>query len=429
MKAMPILLVIIFTTSCSQPKEDISSLADYISYLSLVESVSNDSKEDELRFWSARLSANHHDATALLKIAGLFAERFKSTGQINDILLSDSLYTTALKYTPDDNVGIYHCLAANAITQHKFRLAGKYAEKALAQNDKKAASLLIMTDVALELGDYAKAKRTLNQFSNKNAFAYLIREAKLKDHEGKLDTAILLMEKAYDRIKGNKALAQWTLSNLADMYSHAGKIDKGYQAYLDVLANNPLDDYALKGIAWIVLSNDRNTVDSKTIMNTLVARKRMPEAFLLLAEIAEVEGNEIEKMKNLKKFMAMASLPSYKTMYHKYLAILYAEEFQNPEACLAIAREEIINRPTPQSYDLLAWGYYHHKNFKKALEVALEKIEHQTFEPEAYYHLGMIYLAAGNRVRGRFYLEEALASEFELGPSIGEKIKKTIDTL
>jgi len=429
MKTTPILFVIILITSCTQPQKEISSFADYERYLRPAQSVSNDPKEEEFRFWTERLSTNHNDATALLKIAGLFAERFKLTGQIQDIVMSDSLYTAVLRFTPEDNVSIYHCLAANAVAQHKFRLAGTYAKKALEQNDKKAASLLIMTDVALELGDYAKARRTLNQFSNKNAFAYLIREAKLKDHEGKLDTAILLMEKAFDRIKGNKALAQWTLSNLADMYGHAGEIDKGYEAYLNVLTNNPQDDYALRGIAWIAISNDRNTVDSKAIINTLVARKRMPEAYLLLAEIAEVEGNETEKIKNLKKFMAMASLPSYKTMYHKYLAILYAEEFQDPEACLKIASEEIMNRPTPQSYDLLAWGYYHQKNFKKALEVATNSVEHQTFEPEAYYHLGMIYLAAGNRARARFYLEEALASEFELGPSIGEKIKKTINTL
>ena len=47
-----------------------------------------------------------------------------------------------------------------------------------------------------------------------------------------------------------------------------------------VLKNNPDDDYALKGIAWIAFSNDNNTIDSKNIMNTLASRKRMPEAYL-----------------------------------------------------------------------------------------------------------------------------------------------------
>lgn len=430
MKTTLILFTIVFfAASCTNRKKVITSYTDYAEYLSPAMLASNNSKEEEFKFWTDRLSKNKKDETSLLKLAGLFADRFKTSGLVQDIIWSDSLYTAVLENAPEGNVDIYHSLATNAITQHKFRLASTYAEQALALKEKKAASLLIIADVALELGDYAKATRTLKQFTNKHAFAYLIREAKVKDHEGKLDTAILLMERAYERIKGNKTLAQWTLSNLADMYGHAGKIHKAYQTYLTVLENNPNDDYALKGIAWVALSNDHNTADSKTIMNTLASQKRMPEAYLLLAEIAAVEGNENEKIKNLKKFIAIASQPSYKTMYHKYLAILYAEEFQNSEACLTIAREEIRNRPTPQSYDLLAWGYYHEKNFKKALEVAMEKVEHQTFEPETYYHLGMIYLAAGDRIQARHYLEEALTSEFELGPSIGEKVKKTLNTL
>ena len=56
---------------------------------------------------------------------------------------------------------------------------------------------MMLTDVSLELGDYATARRTLQQFKNKNSFAYLIREVKLKDHEGDLEGAITSMERAY----------------------------------------------------------------------------------------------------------------------------------------------------------------------------------------------------------------------------------------
>ena len=234
------------------------------------------------------------------------------------------------------------------------------------------------------------------EFKNKNSFAYLIRKAKLKDHEGLLDSAIVCMEKAYQRIKGNKALSQWTLSNLADMYGHAGRIEDSYDLYLEVLKDNPKDDYALKGIAWIALSHDLNTEAAKTIINELAVRKRMPEAHLMLAEIAELDGNQMEKADQLKKFKSLVSLPEYKNMYHKYLATLEADEFQNPTAAVSIAQAEIANRPTPQSYDLLAWAYYHQNNFREALSIATRQVENQTFEPEAFYHLGIIYQANGN---------------------------------
>ena len=284
-------------------------------------------------------------------------------------------------------------------------------------------------DVSLEIGDYARANLVLREFRNKNSFAYLIRKAKLKDHEGHLDSAIVCMEKAYRRIKGNKALSQWTRSNLADMYGHAGRIKDSYDLYLEVLKDNPKDDYALKGIAWIALSHDLNINEAKTIVNELAVRKRMPEAHLMLAEIAELDGDQVEKADQLKKFKSLVAIPEYKNMYHKYLATLEAEEFQNPDAAVAIATKEIANRPTPQSYDLLAWAYYQQNNFREALSIATRQVENQTFEPEAFYHLGVIYQANGNNEKASYYLNAALASEFELGPSTCKKIKLALKNL
>ena len=424
-----IFLLLVCLLSCNRSKKVITHFDDYKSYLSPAKHVSNDQTTEELKFWEERLKTNNNDEASLAKLGSIHAELFKSTGLVEHILISDSLYTRVLKNYPKGNVEIYQSLAANAITQHKFQSAKDYTEKALALKDKKAASLLILVDVSLEIGDYATANLVLKDFKNKNSFAYLIRKAKLKDHEGHLDSAIVCMEKAYRRIKGNKALSQWTRSNLADMYGHAGRIKDSYDLYLEVLKDNPKDDYALKGIAWIALSHDLNTGAAKTIINELAVRRRMPEAHLMLAEIAELDGNQTEKADHLKKFKSLVTFPQYKTMYHKYLAVLEAEEFQNPDAAVGIALEEIANRPTPQSYDLLAWAYYQQNNFKEALSVATRQVENQTFEPEAFYHLGIIYQANGNNDKASYYLNEALASEFELGPSISKKIKLALQNL
>jgi len=424
-----IFLLFVCLLSCDRNKKIITRFDDYRSYLSYARHVSKDPATEELKFWVERLEKNNNDEASLAKLGSIHANLFKSTGLAQHILISDSLYARILKTYPKGNVEIYQSLAANAITQHKFQSAKDYTEKALALGDKKAASLLILVDVSLEIGDYATANLVLRDFKNKNSFAYLIRKAKLNDHEGHLDSAIVCMEKAYQRIKGNKGLSQWTLSNLADMYGHAGRIEDSYAGYLQVLKDNPQDDYALKGIAWIALSHDLNGEAAKTIINDLAIRKRMPEAHLMLAEIAELSGNQMVKADQLKTFKSLVSIAEYKNMYHKYLATLEAEEFQNPNAAVSIAHAEIANRPTPQSYDLLAWAYYHQKNFREALSIATRHVEHQTFEPEAFYHLGIIYQANGNNEQARYYLKEALESEFELGPSVTKKIKTALENL
>lgn len=430
MKSNPSICILVYSllvVSCTKQTEPVAYRTDYERFV-VTSIVTAKNEGAEIKFWEDRLSKHADDETSITKLAGLYSEKFKITGDIKDLLASDSLYKYVLSRYPAGSVDIYQCLAANAITRHHFRDAKAYAENALALKDKAAASLLILADASLELGDIASARRILADFKNKNSFAYLIRKAKVADHEGQLDTAILLMEKAYARVKGNKTTAHWTLSNLGDMYGHAGRIDEAYRAYLRVLNDDPLDSYALKGIAWIVFSNDHNTKDSKFIIDALARRKRMPEAYLMLAEIAEYEGDKDEQMKNLQRFTDMASLPVYKTMYNKYLAKVEADGLNRPEVSLQIAEEEIANRPTPQSYDLLAWACYKQKNVAKAYAIATSKIQDQTFEPDALYHLGMIHLANGNTETSRTYLEQALGSEFELGPSVSEKIRQTLNS-
>ncbi len=421
-------MIAVLLSACSDRGQSVTDFKDYESYLSLSQAVSSGPVNEELKFWSDRLKKNNDDAS-LIKLGALYSELFKETGLAEHIVLSDSLYKEAQKRNAEGLVEIYQALAANAISQHKFQDAKEYAEKALSLKDKKSASLLLLADVSLEIGDYARANQILRQFKNKRSFAYLIRKAKVKDHEGMLDSAIVCMEQAYHRVRGNKALSQWALSNLADMYGHAGRIEDSYAVYLNVLRNHPSDDYSLKGIAWIALSHDKKIKDAKRIVNTLAARNRMPELHLILAEIAHLEGNTLEKANQLKKFRSLASVPAYRPMYMKYLALLEAEEFNNASAAVSMAVEEINNRSTPQSFDLLAWGYYHQNKFKEAFEVATKHVENQTFEPEAFYHLGMIYHANGNHEKGDQYLKEALKCRFELGPSTTAKIAAAIESL
>jgi predicted Zn-dependent protease len=421
--------LLLYITGCRQNENMVAHFEDYEPFLHIKKDGPNNVVMEEVRFWNERLKINQRDETSLLKLAAIHAELFKTTGLINHISLSDSLYLAALKGYPEGNVTIYHGLCSNAISQHRFQAALLYAENALALKDQKALSLMLLVDASLEVGDYARANKILRQFKNKNSFAYLIRKAKLKDHEGFLDSAIVCMEKAYKRISGRKTLAQWTLTNLADMYGHAGRIKESYDMYLEVLKNNPEDDYALKGIAWIALSHDSNSADSKIIINSLAKRKWMPDAHLMLAEIAALEGNEIERLTQLKRFKSLVDQPAYQLLYHKYLAALEAEDFDNPNAAIGIANNEIINRPTPQSYDLLAWSYYCNGNFKQALEIAHKYVVNQTHEPDALYHIGMIYKATGDISKAEHYLTEALESEFELGPSVSGKIKTTLDAL
>lgn len=402
---------------------------DYNASLTITQGSNTYNLEQDLKFWNDRLTLMPDDEASKIKIAGLLAVRFRKTGRIEDIHQSDSMYHHLLNTTTSGKAGIYLGLAQNAITQHQFKRAEKYAEKALTEGGRKAAALLVVTDVALELGKRSIAKNTLQQFTNKNSFAHLIRQVKVKDQEGDLDAAILIMEKAMNRIKGNKDLYCWSLSNLGDMYGHAGRIEDAYQAYSTVLKKDPQYDYALKGIAWIALSHDKNYNEAKRIINALASRTRMPEAHLLLAEIADMEQAEAEKKNQLQHFLNLTDNPGEQTMYAKYRAAIFAENLEQPALSLAIAEEEINNRPTPQSFDLKAWALLNLGREKEALFITQKYVKGKTFEPEAAYHTGIIYLANGFENEAEKYLKDALQSSFELGPAVTREIRLALRKL
>lgn len=416
--------VFISIAGCNKPAT-VSNREDYEQYLKKSNVVFTSA--EELDFWKKKLSEMPGDNVSLLKMAGLFASEFKSTGDVDYILKSDSLYHLLLSKTVSDKASIHQALAANAISQHKFKDAQKHVNEALAIGDYKANSRLILTDVEMELGGYALAEKILNDFTNKNSFAWLVRKAKLKDHEGDLDSAIILMEHAYERIQGNKALASWALTNLADMYGHDGRIQEAYQNYLKVLERDPSDKYSLKAIAWIALSNDKKIDEAQEIINFLSENKRMPEAHLMLAEIASLQNDDRERIFQLNLFKSMIDNKSYRLMYNPYLAEIEATDFNNPERCIEIAYEEIENRPTTQSYDLLAWGHYNNGDKQKALQIIKERVLGLTYEPSSIYHMGMIYRANGFLRKGNDMLKEALKSSFELGPSVTKTIRETLN--
>jgi tetratricopeptide (TPR) repeat protein len=387
--------------------------------------------ETDIAFWNKRFEKTKDDLTARLKLGGLYNRRFQYTGNINDVHKSDSFYLTAHQLQKLFSSGTYRSLATNCITQHKFKEAALYLDSAYQLGDDKYITLLQQFDVAIELGNYLWASSILQQFKYKNTFEYYIRNAKLQDHLGNSKETISNMEKALAKAQEskNENILLWAQSNLADMYSHQNKITEAYALYKKVLETDPHYYHALKGIAWIAFSYDKNTVLAKEILQKLKSVHPVPDYDYLLAEIAASENNKTQKEIYTTSFLKAVSNPAYGDMYNKYVFSIQSDERNNYTNALRIAQTEVNNRPTPQSYDLLAWAYYKSGNMNEAIAIAEKQVVNKNFEPDAIYHLGILYKQTGNKKLARKYLKEAMESSFELGPLVTKEIKEELEQL
>lgn len=427
--SIPVFSLLLFT-ACSD-KKHIAFPNDYAIFLN--ETVIGKEVQrinEERLFWQQRLQKDTGNFVDMMKLASVHLRFFKLKGEISDLHTGDSLLKASAAKLNNNDPDMLFAISQNSIVQHKFRDAALYNESAQKAKGDMYTVRLLEFDAGMELGLYQNASRSLATLKNKSSFDYLIRLAKLEDHKGNLDKAIELMEQAFEKVKNkDKGLYCWALSNLADMYGHAGRIQESYDAYLDVLRKDSSYIYALKGIAWIAYSHDKNTAEAKHILHYILSQTKMPVLWLTLAEIEEWEGNEIKKNEYVRDFLDEIQKPEYGDMYNKYLIEIYLDEVKDPAKALAIADKEVNNRPTPETFDLLAWTLYKKGENEKAFSFAKNNVNRRTFEPNAVLHTALIFAANGKKKEARQMLEECLESSFELGPLQTKEIKKQLESL
>jgi phosphopantetheine adenylyltransferase len=409
---------------CDKKSETVTNAADYNKYLINDKNKSLAFTKGEIIFWQNKYDKAPNQLSYLSVLASNYSKLFEITANIDDLLKAEELLVKSNETYKYSNVGTIRSLARNYISQHKFREALTLAQKAetIGEGIKETHKLLF--DVQMELGNYAEAEKNLKLLNDQQDFDYLIRAAKWNDHLGDLKTTIALMEKAKVKAEkfNNNYLKIWTYSNLGDFNGHAGNIQKSYEYYLKTLAVDPNNCYALKGIAWIVFSHEKNTKEANRIIDIVDKKHNSPDFYLLKSQIAEYENNTEMRSENLETYFKMLDSNKYGAMYNRYNALIFAENKYTVHKALEIAKVEINHRPTPDSYDLLAWSYYNMGNKQKALEIAQQHIAGKSFEPKLNYHLAVIYKANNQMDKVAPIKEELLKSTFELGPNLERKI-------
>lgn len=424
-----IALLALLITGCKKNRP-VARAADYDRFLQpgLVASKVN-KLEKELRFWEMRLGADTGSFVCQSEMASYHLKLFKLTGKTAHLHTGDSLLRESSARLRHSGPELLYALSQVSVMQHRFREAAGYIDMAAGRGDTYTTSLL-QFDNYMELGKYPEANKLLESLRDKTAFDYLVRRAKWEDHQGRLEAAIGLMEKALEKVKDkNPSLLAWVQSNLGDMYGHAGRVEDAYQCYLSVLDKDPADLYCLKGIAWIAYAHDHNTAEAKRIIQYILSRTSMPDLKLVLADIAETEGRPEEKRRLLESFVSQVTQPAYGDMYNKYLLQIYTNETNEYDKAYALAAREMDHRFTPETCNWMAWVEYKRGNLQQAAAITNAYVINRTSEPDALIHSAYIYAGTGKKEKAKQLLQACLASAFEIGPLQAREVKEKLASL
>ncbi len=423
MKTIYLFLCICFLYSCQ--KQQITDTKDYSIIPVNQNTITNKQSKKDLAFWNSRIKNDSMQIISLGKSAQQYTNLFQTTGNIENLKKAEITLQKAVQKAAIGKDGYLRSLAQNLISQHRFKEAQQALKNAEKIDKGKRATQLMQFDVAMELGNYKSAQNYLEKLTDFSDFNYLIRLAKWKDYTGDLDATIHFMERAMaivNRSK-NKELQLWTYTNLADYYGHAGRIKDSYDFYIKSLSIDPTNAYAKKGIAWITYSYEKNPEEALRILDAIQDYHQSPDYYLLKAEIADYQNHKNLKEKYIKAYFDAIQNPAYGDMYNAYTVEVLINERQDFDQALRIAEKEVNNRPTPLSYDLLAYVYQQKGEYQKALDIAEKHIIDKTYEPLAQYHLAEIYKANDLYDRVTPIKKELLEASYELGPMTTRAIK------
>ncbi len=433
MKNIPIIAIFITLISvinCTKKKENstidiITKAVDYNKFLQIKQNKDSLFTLKEIEFWQKKFNAAPNQYTFLSPIALNYSKLFEITGNIDFLIKSETLLVQSNEAYKYSSVETVRALALNYYTQHRFKEALILANKALAIGEEKLETQKLVFDIQLELGNYKEAEKALLQLNNKE-FDYYIRISKWSTLKGNLEKAISFMEKAakvaeFNDVKENRILAY---CNLVNLKLQAGNVQEAYTYCLKILELNPNNINALKSIAFIAFSNDKNTEEAKRIIAIIQKKYNAPDLFLLKSEIATYEKNSKAKEENIVSYFVLLQNKNYGAMYNYQSSLMYANDKNTASIGLIIAKLETRERPNPLSYDLLAWCYYNLGDAKKALEIEQKYVVGKSFQSLVKYHLATIYKANNLLDKVKPIKEELLNNYIELGPNIARKINK-----
>jgi tetratricopeptide (TPR) repeat protein len=422
MKQSILFLASLLLLSCNQKVErQITNIQDYDKFLVSVP-VKTTSKYFEL--WNSKIKPDSIQLTSFSVVGGEYNRYFQQTGAIDYLKKSEQALKKAVEIAAIGKPSLQRALARNYISQHRFKEALQLAEASYLKGNGLNETQGLLFDIHMELGNHEKAERYLDSIKNSNDFSYLIRKAKWQDYKGYLEDTITLMEEAKFKAEGmkNENLMLWSYTNLADYYGHAGKIEDSYQHYLKSLEIDPQNAYAKKGIAWIIFSHEKNPEEALRILDSVTLYYKAPDYYLLKAEIAQYMGEDLKYVTNLDHYFKVVENPQYGDMYNAYNIDLYLGQLEEYGKAMTLAKKEVANRPTAESYSLLATAYLKMGEKEEALAIIKQEIEGKTFEPAILFRAAKIYKANGEMAKVAKLKEELLGASYELGPVMENEI-------
>ncbi len=383
--------------------------------------------EKEMQFWKSRIDPNVARQVNESKYAATLVARFHQFGDIHDVKEAEAILKNVNKTYKQTLASPYVALTGLAMLQHHFSQADTLLQHAKKIGIDGFTTNTLSFDVDFELGRYNNAELYLKLLRRDKDYSYYFRQSKFDHLNGMIDSAISSMVKASNLAKTSPYLKGIALSNAADLYIHAGDLQKAGELYKECIGLNPVDFHSMMGLGWIALVHDKNDTLAQKIYQFVQSKNKLPDPLFKLYQLAQARNNKAIERKYANEFVARATDTVYGKMYNKYVIEIYTGILNKPALAEALAKNELNNRATPQTYAWYAYTLFENNKKAEAYQVFQQYVSGKPLEGLELYYMGKMMKGLGKGYNASEFFKAAGKNQYDLSPDMQKDVLASLE--
>ena len=387
-----------------------------------------------IAFYEAQVRRDPTDQITQRMLGSEYLQRFRETGDLNDVTRSLAVANRSLRLQPQGNVQALGVIASGDTALHRFSaaLAAERAAVEAAPFDDNARAQT--ASILMELGRYEEAARILAHPTQPDPNpTWLSIRARYDELTGNLAGARVTMGEAteiVDRMIAVTAYARsWYHAREAQLAFEAGDAETASAQFDEALRIYPANAMALLFAAKLYRAQGdwQRALSAATRSAELYP---LPQALGYEADAQHALGDEDGARRTDALILAEQRLFNAQGINDRLLAMYYAEHHEHLSQALVAAQSDIAKRGDEiYADDTMAWVLAAMGRWNLARAYAERAARFDTADPELEYHTGVIAWHTGHAGEARRRLSAALATNARFHPFYAADARRILSAI
>jgi tetratricopeptide (TPR) repeat protein len=388
-------------------------------------------RDQDIDFYRARVGRDPRSAGDFTRLAGLYLQRARQTGDNGDLIRAEQNARHSLRLRTGRNAAAFGVLASSLLAQHRFEAAMTVAQQLVAADSTSVAARGLLAETQYELGRYPEAGRTLGGLATYSTDPSVTpRLARWAELHGRPEEARRLLRAARDEASRRHGVPKeqlaWYHLRLGDLALRYGHLNEARGELRAGLTISP-EDYRLLGTMARVQSARRRWHEAINYGEQAIRNALDPATLGVVGEAyaAIGDGSKAEEYYHTMETVVLHQPGPF----HRAWSLFLLDHDRDVPRVLAKVEEEIRTRQDIYGYDLLAWALHLSGRDFEARRAMSRALMLGTRDAMLFYHAGMIERGLGDAQSARHYLRAALETNPYWHPLQPDRARAVLDSL